>query len=95
MDISTVEARRNFAEIINRAAYGKERVALKRRRKIIAYVVPVDDVRALEAIEDEIDAEVARKALEDLRAGRETARPFEEAIADIERKRKVRKRKAG
>ena len=94
MDIGTVEARRNFAEIINRAAYGKERIALKRRGKVVAYVVPAEDVRTIEAIEDRIDAEAARRALKDLRSGKETTRPFAEVEADIERERKKRARKA-
>ena len=94
MAIGTVEARRNFAEIINRAAYGKERIALKRRGKVVAYVVPAEDVRTIEAIEDRIDAETARRALKDLRSGKETTRPFAEVEADIERERKKRARKA-
>ena len=70
---------------------GKERIALKRRGKVVAYVVPAEDVRTIEAIEDRIDAEAARRALKDLRSGKETTRPFAEVEADIERKKRARK----
>jgi len=75
---TTVEARSGFAELVNRAAYGKERVVLKRRGKAVAAVVPIDDVDLLRFIEDEADirdAIIARReakekgsvSLEDLR----------------------------
>jgi prevent-host-death family protein len=61
--VNTVAARAQFSEIINRAAFGKERVTLTRRGKEIVAVVPIEDVKLLEALEDKIDLEEARKAL--------------------------------
>jgi prevent-host-death family protein len=61
--ISTVSARAQFSDIINRAAFGKERVTLTRRGKEIVAVVPIEDVKLLEALEDKIDLEEARAAL--------------------------------
>ncbi|HEY7712919.1 MAG TPA: type II toxin-antitoxin system Phd/YefM family antitoxin [Candidatus Binatia bacterium] len=61
--VSTVEARAQFSEIINRAAFGKERVTLTRRGKEIVAVVPIEDMKLLEALEDKIDLEEARAAL--------------------------------
>ena len=61
--VNTVNARAQFSEIINRAAFGKERVTLTRRGKEIVAVVPIEDVRLLEALEDKIDLEEAREAL--------------------------------
>jgi len=49
MKISTVEARENFAELINRAAYGKNRIVLTRRGKPLAAVVPISDFEQLPA----------------------------------------------
>jgi antitoxin (DNA-binding transcriptional repressor) of toxin-antitoxin stability system len=40
-----------------------ERVVLRRGRKPVAAVVPIRDLRLLEEIEDQLDAELARKAL--------------------------------
>lgn len=61
--LSTAEARDNFAEVLNRAAYGKERVVLARRGKPLVAVVPIEDVQALEAMEDERDMALIRKRL--------------------------------
>ena len=58
-----VGARNDFSTVLNRAAFGKERVILKRRGKPIAAVVPIDDLRLLEALEDRIDLLDARAAL--------------------------------
>jgi prevent-host-death family protein len=57
--VSTVSARNEFASVVNRAAFGKERVILKRRGKAIAAVVPMDDIRFLESIEDQHDIATA------------------------------------
>ena len=55
MTVSTREARENFSDVINRAAYGKERVILTRRGKALVAVVPMDDFEILEGLEDKID----------------------------------------
>ena len=61
--VNTVNARAQFSEIINRAAFGKERVTLTRRGKEIVAVVPIEDVKLLEALEDRLDLEEARASL--------------------------------
>ena len=61
--VSTVNARKQISEVINRAAFGKERMILTRRGKEVAAVVPIEDVKVLEALEDRIDLEDARAAL--------------------------------
>ena len=55
--------REGFADAINRAAFGNERVLLRRRGKAVAAVVPIGDLRFLEALEDRIDLVDARAAL--------------------------------
>jgi PHD/YefM family antitoxin component YafN of YafNO toxin-antitoxin module len=49
--------------LINRCAYRGERVALQRRGKTLAAIVPAEDLKLLEALEDRLDVEAARKAL--------------------------------
>jgi len=63
--MTTVEARDRFSDLLNRAAYGKERVILTRRGKELVAVVPLEDLELLEAIEEVIDLQDARKALEE------------------------------
>ena len=55
--------REGFADAINRAAFGNERVLLRRRGRAVAAVVPIEDLRLLEALEDRIDLVDARSAL--------------------------------
>jgi prevent-host-death family protein len=65
--VNTVNARAQFSEIINRAAFGKERVTLTRRGKEIVAVVPIEDMKLLEALEDKIDLEEVREALSEVK----------------------------
>ena len=58
--LTTSEVRDQLAEIINRVAYGKERVILTRRGKEVVAVVPIEDVRLLEELENRWDLEDAR-----------------------------------
>jgi prevent-host-death family protein len=55
--------RQNFADILNRAAYGGERIIVHRRKKPVAAVVPIEDLELLEKIEDRMDVAEARKRL--------------------------------
>lgn len=43
LKMSTVEARENFSEMINQAAYGNQRVVLTRRGKPLVAVVSLQD----------------------------------------------------
>ena len=57
--VPVTEARDRFAELVNRAAYGKERLILGRRGKPLVALVPVVDVSVMEAIKGASDVEVA------------------------------------
>jgi prevent-host-death family protein len=59
------EARESFAELVNRAAYGHERVLVARRGRPIAAIVSIEDVEFLERVEDKLDRQAAREALAD------------------------------
>ncbi|MBA2693259.1 MAG: type II toxin-antitoxin system Phd/YefM family antitoxin [Rubrobacter sp.] len=72
MDVTRIgasEARGSFPEIVNRVAYGGERVVVERRGKKLAAVVSMEDLRLLESLaakeEDRIDTEESRKNLAD------------------------------
>lgn len=45
--VSTVEARENFAELINQSAYGGQRIILTRRGKPLAALIPISDLKNL------------------------------------------------
>ncbi len=61
--VAASKVRQDFADTLNRVAYGKQRVVLERRGKEIAAVIPIEDLRLLEALEDRIDLADARTAL--------------------------------
>ncbi len=61
--ISTADARKNFADIVNKVAYGKEPIVLTRRGQKIAALVSIGELELLQQIEDHIDIEDAKKAL--------------------------------
>jgi prevent-host-death family protein len=63
--VSVSEARQDFAELVNRAAYRGERVRVVRRGREIAAIVPIEDVELLERLEDEVDLKAALDALAD------------------------------
>jgi prevent-host-death family protein len=65
-EITTVSARQNLSELVNRVAYGKSRVVLTRRNRAIAAIVPIEDVALLEEIEVREDLKAARKALREI-----------------------------
>lgn len=48
--ISTAEARRNMADVVNRAAYGGERFVVTRHGRELAAIVPLDDANLLERV---------------------------------------------
>ena len=62
---SMTEARRDFADICNRAAYGRERVVIGRHGKSRVAVVPYEDVELLEELEDYLDLRAALAALKE------------------------------
>ena len=63
--LNVSKAREEFPELVNRAAYGKERIIVSRRGKDLAAVIPIDDLRLLERLARE---EMERLDLEDARA---------------------------
>jgi prevent-host-death family protein len=63
--VTTAEARKKLAEIVNKVAYGKEPVVLTRRGEEIAALISMEELELLQLIEDRIDIEDARKALEE------------------------------
>ena len=79
--IAASKVREDFSDTLNRVAYGRERVVLHRRGKEVAAVVPIEDLKLLEAIEDRLDLDDARKALAD--AKKHGTIPWEKIKKDL------------
>jgi prevent-host-death family protein len=61
--ITASKVRQDLSDTLNRVAYGRRRVVFERRGKAIAAVIPIEDLRLLEVLEDRIDLADARAAL--------------------------------
>lgn len=59
------EARKEFAETLNRVAYKGERIIVHRHGKNVAALIPLEDLELLETIEDRIDLIDARNSLKE------------------------------
>ena len=62
MEVGVHEIRANLAEVINRVAYGGERIILERRRQARAGLVSMEDLELLNALEDRADVKAAKKS---------------------------------
>jgi antitoxin Phd len=60
--ITAADARKKFANIINRVAYGKESFVLTRRGEALAAIVSMEDLKLLQEIEEQMDIEEAWKS---------------------------------
>lgn len=83
--VSAEQARVDFSEIVNRAAYGKEHTVITRYSKEVAAVVSIEELRLLQAVLEHLeykqDLEDARVALEE--AEKEGTVPWAEVKAKL------------
>ena len=61
-EIGVADIRANLADVINRVAYGGERIVLQRRGKQVLAVVPMEDLALIEEMENQADVRAALKA---------------------------------
>lgn len=54
--VSVTEAKRSFSELLNRAAYGQERIVITSHNNPKAAVISYEDLRRLEELEDAVAA---------------------------------------
>ena len=59
--VTTAEARKNFADIVNNVAYGKDPVVLTRRGKELVALISMEDLRLLRQLEEQQDISDAWK----------------------------------
>lgn len=63
--INSKQARQDFADNINRVAYGYERLTITRHGKEVAALIPIEDLEFLEELEEELDRKAIDEALEE------------------------------
>ncbi|MBE0574941.1 MAG: type II toxin-antitoxin system Phd/YefM family antitoxin [Desulfuromonadales bacterium] len=57
------EARDHLSEVVDRVRYTHEHVILTKRGKEVGAIVSIEDLKLLEVFEDQLDIDMARKAL--------------------------------
>lgn len=65
--ITTIDAKEEFSELVNRVSHNKERIILTRRGKEIAAIVPLEDFLVLEQKQNRNDLEAALEAFQEAR----------------------------
>lgn len=68
MDIKTInsaKARKSFSDLLNETGFGGRRIVVTRKGKAVAAIVPLEDLEALQALEDQKDTTEARRILSD------------------------------
>jgi prevent-host-death family protein len=78
--ITTADARKKFANIINQVAFGNDSFVLTRRGEPIAAIVSVKELKLLQDLEDQIDIKDAWEAKKE--AGESI--PWEELKKELE-----------
>ncbi len=77
--ISTIDAKEQFSDLINRVAHSKDRIVLTRRGKEIAVIISMDDFKLLQDSQDKHDLKDAIEALKEARTtGTKTLDQFNE-----------------
>lgn len=83
--LSWAEARKNFADTLNRVAYGSEHIAIKRSGNEYVYLISAKDYelfqQLLQKVEDREDLDVAESRMNDPQ--QETV-GFDEFLSDLE-----------
>lgn len=78
-----IEATEAMSGLVGRVATDKDRIALTQGGKVVAAMVPAEDLALLEALEDRMDAEDLRQALKEWEEeGRPTV-PLEQVLKEL------------
>lgn len=66
--VTTIHAKEEFAELINRVSHNKERIILTRRDKHIAAIIPIEDLTLLQESQNKHDLHDAVESLKEARS---------------------------
>jgi len=79
--ITTAEARKQMAELLNRAAYGKERFVVTRHGKELVAIVPLEEISLLDRLRALLSKKEFEAALQEVQDG--DTRPWAEVRRDL------------
>lgn len=61
LTISVLDARKSFSDLLNKTAYGEDRIRISRHGKPIAALVSIRDLELLEALESRADLDLIER----------------------------------
>lgn len=83
--ITAEQARNAFSELVSHTAFSKDRVVVTRNGKKMVAIIPLEDLMLLENIidrlEDDIDSEDIKAALNEIREGKTL--PWEQVKSEL------------
>ena len=68
-DVTTAEARKNLADLLNRVAYTQEHVVVTRRGREIAAIIPMEDLGLLRRLRTLLARQDVAAALDEVEQG--------------------------
>ena len=68
--VTVADARSDLAELLNRVAYGKERLVITRHGKEMAAIVPVEDLQLTDRLRRFVSRKDVARALTELDSGK-------------------------
>jgi prevent-host-death family protein len=68
--VSVADARSDLAELLNRVAYGKERLVITRHGRELAAIVPIEDLQLANRLRRFVARKDVARALAELDAGK-------------------------
>lgn len=66
--VSTIDAKEEFSDLVNRVSHYKERIILTRRGKEIAAIVPIEDLLHIQTKQNQVDLSEASEAFQEARS---------------------------
>lgn len=81
--ISASKPKESLARTLHRVASKRERIILCRNGKNVAAIIPMEDLAALEELEDRRDLRAAKKALADAKKKGEKPIPWAKAKQEL------------
>lgn len=81
--VTVEQFRLNIADTLNRAAYGGERILIRRHNKPVAALVPVQDLERMERMEDLADLAEAELRLKEVLKGKAKTRTLKQVKAEL------------
>lgn len=71
--VSVADARSDLADLLNRVAYGKERLVITRHGRELAAIVPIEDLQLTQRLRRFVARKDVSRALAELDAGKSSS----------------------